>query len=243
MIRESGSLQVQRRCASVRSSIKVLIQLAGFEVIESRLNASLLSGVGSRGVVPGRLPGGGAAPLLLCKLPRGWETPARLRNRAHCRNPPKLFTLVTTCTARVGDATYDSRQRPPPRTAKFIMPPTKRQKKTAGAQSQNTDPPPTAADPASEGQSEFAQLAKQHWLKPSKKATKVKVKNDVLKRDIWDPLEKDKFPLSSLLALEGLQILERSDCPSCLSRVVSLTICAATSGPATASNPRTTTSF
>lgn len=95
------------------------------------------------------------------------------------------------------------------------MPAPKRQKKTASAQPQNSQPPSTsaaaaAAEPAAEEQSEFAKLAKQHWLKPSKKATKVKVKNDVLKRDIWDPLEKEKFPLSSLLALEGLQILERS---------------------------------
>lgn len=94
------------------------------------------------------------------------------------------------------------------------MPASKRQKKTAGAQPQNSQPPSTtaaaAAEPAAEEQSEFVQLAKQHWLKPSKRATKVKVKNDVLKRDIWDPLEKEKFPLSSLLTLEGLQILERS---------------------------------
>lgn len=89
------------------------------------------------------------------------------------------------------------------------MPAPKRQKKTASVQPQNTRTPSTAAEIATEGQSEFAQLAKQHWLKPSKKTTKVKVKNDVLKRDIWDPLERDRFPLSSLLALEGLQILER----------------------------------
>lgn len=89
------------------------------------------------------------------------------------------------------------------------MPAPKRQKKTTGGQAQNTQAPPKATEQTTEGQSEFAQLAKQHWLKPSKKATKVKVKNDVLKRDIWDPLEKGKFPLPSLLALEGLQILER----------------------------------
>lgn len=76
-------------------------------------------------------------------------------------------------------------------------------------QSQKNQTPSTVTESATEGQSEFAQLAKQHWLKPSKKATKVKVKNDVLKRDIWDPLEREKFPLSSLLALEGLQTLER----------------------------------
>ncbi|KAK6866090.1 intron-binding protein aquarius [Apiospora arundinis] len=65
---------------------------------------------------------------------------------------------------------------------------------------------PTAAD--IEGGSEFAQLAKQHWLKTTKKATKVKVKDDVLKREIWDALEKESFQYKSLLVLEGLQILE-----------------------------------
>lgn len=89
------------------------------------------------------------------------------------------------------------------------MPTAKRQKKSAASQPQNSQPPPTTVDTAAEGDSEFAQLAKQHWLKPSKRATKVKVKNDVLKQDIWDPLERDKFPTSSLVALEGLQILER----------------------------------
>ncbi|KAI1640241.1 P-loop containing nucleoside triphosphate hydrolase protein [Biscogniauxia mediterranea] len=65
---------------------------------------------------------------------------------------------------------------------------------------------PTVAD--LEGETEFAQLAKQHWLKPTKRTTRVKVKPDVLKRDIWDVLEKDGFPYKSLLVLEGLQTLE-----------------------------------
>lgn len=92
------------------------------------------------------------------------------------------------------------------------MPTAKRQKKSTAPQSQLAHNPPTAgptAEPAPRAESEFAQLAKQHWLKPSKKATKVKVKNDVLKQEIWDPLEKEKFPIASLLALEALQILER----------------------------------
>lgn len=98
-----------------------------------------------------------------------------------------------------------------PHTAPATMPTAKRQKKSASSQPPKSQPPPTAAVavPVTEGESEFAQLAKQHWLKTSKKATKVKVKNDVLKQDIWDPLERDRFPISSLLALEGLQILER----------------------------------
>ncbi|KUI54330.1 Intron-binding protein aquarius [Cytospora mali] len=88
------------------------------------------------------------------------------------------------------------------------MPPAKRQKKSAASQPRN--PPPAAAEPVAEEGSEFARLAKQHWLKPTKRATKakVKVKNDVLKQSIWDPLERDKFPLPSLLELESLQILE-----------------------------------
>ncbi|KAK2628562.1 hypothetical protein QTJ16_001665 [Diplocarpon rosae] len=60
-----------------------------------------------------------------------------------------------------------------------------------------------------EGVSAFEQLAKAHWAKKkSTKATKVKVKPDVLKNEIWDVLEKEDFAFSSLLALENLQILE-----------------------------------
>lgn len=90
------------------------------------------------------------------------------------------------------------------------MPPQKKQRKGVASQSRKAAapaPPPNAEHPAEE--TEFAQLARQHWLKTTKKTTKVKVKNDVLKRDIWDGLEKEDFPLKSLLALEGLQILER----------------------------------
>ncbi|EHL03551.1 putative Intron-binding protein aquarius [Glarea lozoyensis 74030] len=57
-------------------------------------------------------------------------------------------------------------------------------------------------------ESAFAQLARTHWLKPSKKTTKVKVKPDVLKTEIWDVLEKDDFKFSDLLSLENLHILE-----------------------------------
>ncbi|KAI9049183.1 hypothetical protein LZ554_007030 [Drepanopeziza brunnea f. sp. 'monogermtubi'] len=60
-----------------------------------------------------------------------------------------------------------------------------------------------------DGQGSFEELARAHWLKPSKKtASKVKVKPDILKNDIWDVLEKEDFPFKSLLALENLQILE-----------------------------------
>lgn len=91
------------------------------------------------------------------------------------------------------------------------MPPAKRVKSSA-----NADKGPTAGSgrPTTqdlEGDSEFANLARQHWLKTTKRAdeVKVKVKNDVLKSEIWDALEKDGFPLKSLLVLEGLQTLER----------------------------------
>lgn len=66
--------------------------------------------------------------------------------------------------------------------------------------------PPVAADV--DGDNVFAQLAKQHWLKP-KKSAKVKVAPAVLKNEIWDVLEQESFAFKSLLALENLQILER----------------------------------
>ncbi|KAI1854804.1 hypothetical protein JX266_000922 [Neoarthrinium moseri] len=69
---------------------------------------------------------------------------------------------------------------------------------------------PTAAD--IEGESEFAQLARQHWLKTTKRGAKskakVKVKQNVVKQDLWDALEKDGFQYKALLVLEGLQVLE-----------------------------------
>ncbi|KAI0191233.1 intron-binding protein aquarius [Xylaria flabelliformis] len=87
------------------------------------------------------------------------------------------------------------------------MPTAKRLKRSAKAKARDKPPArPTVAD--LEGESEFAQLAKQHWLKTTKGAAKVKVKNDVLKREIWDVLEKDAFAYKSLLVLEGLQTLE-----------------------------------
>lgn len=94
------------------------------------------------------------------------------------------------------------------------MPTAKRQKGNAASKAQQKKQDtarPTAAD--IDGETEFAQLANKHWLKTTrttKRATKVKVKvkNDVLKREIWDALEKDGFQYKSLLVLEGLQILE-----------------------------------
>lgn len=66
---------------------------------------------------------------------------------------------------------------------------------------------PTVAD--LQGGHPFAQLAKQHWLKNSKKASKVKVKPEVVKKGIWDVIEKEDFSYKSLLVLENLQVLER----------------------------------
>ncbi|KAL1836269.1 hypothetical protein VTJ49DRAFT_5377 [Mycothermus thermophilus] len=93
------------------------------------------------------------------------------------------------------------------------MPPAKRVKSSAASKSKTAaSERPTVED--LEGENEFATLARQHWLKNPKQADqsseqpKVKVKNDVLKREIWDTLEKENFPLKSLLVLEGLQALE-----------------------------------
>ncbi|KAI1155059.1 hypothetical protein F4825DRAFT_409440 [Nemania diffusa] len=87
------------------------------------------------------------------------------------------------------------------------MPTAKRLKSSAKARARDKPPArPTVAD--LEGESEFAKLAKQHWLKASKGSAKVKVKAGVLKKEIWDVLEKDAFAYKSLLVLEGLQTLE-----------------------------------
>ncbi|KAI0180108.1 P-loop containing nucleoside triphosphate hydrolase protein [Hypoxylon sp. FL1284] len=86
------------------------------------------------------------------------------------------------------------------------MPPAKRPKSNAKSKSRDVEPRPTIAD--LEGESEFAELARRHWLKTTRRATKTKVKNDVLKGAIWDVLEKNGFPYKSLLVLEGLQTLE-----------------------------------
>ncbi|KAI9833142.1 MAG: hypothetical protein M1819_003764 [Sarea resinae] len=70
------------------------------------------------------------------------------------------------------------------------------------------DPPaeegrPTVAD--LHGENHYAQTARKHWLKSSKVP---KVKQEVLKTEIWDSLEKDSFNFRSLLILENLQFLE-----------------------------------
>lgn len=49
-------------------------------------------------------------------------------------------------------------------------------------------------------------LAKTHWLTQSKVR---RPKQDAIKKDFWDPLEAEGFPLRTLLILENLHILER----------------------------------
>ncbi|KAL8760048.1 MAG: hypothetical protein Q9184_003443 [Pyrenodesmia sp. 2 TL-2023] len=56
-----------------------------------------------------------------------------------------------------------------------------------------------------EGENEWTQLARKHWDKPAKSS---KVKNEVIKNEIWDVLEKEGFPYRSQLILENLQLLE-----------------------------------
>lgn len=89
------------------------------------------------------------------------------------------------------------------------MPPAKKLRSGAGAKAKGgkkAAAQPPAAVP--EGESAFAQLAKEHWLKGGKLADKVKVKNDVIKTGLWDMLEEEGFKFESLLALETLQTLE-----------------------------------
>ncbi|KAL8849100.1 MAG: hypothetical protein Q9221_005904 [Calogaya cf. arnoldii] len=56
-----------------------------------------------------------------------------------------------------------------------------------------------------QGENGWAQLARKHWNKPTKSR---KVKPDVIKKEIWDILEKEGFQFPSLLVLESLQLLE-----------------------------------
>lgn len=83
----------------------------------------------------------------------------------------------------------------------------KRTRGTDEPQREVDDGRPTLAD--LQGENPFAQLANKHWLKSTKKAAKVKVKEDVLRSGIWEVLEQEDFTFKSLLVLENLQILER----------------------------------
>lgn len=57
-----------------------------------------------------------------------------------------------------------------------------------------------------EGDNEWTQLARKHWSSPVKSR---RVKNEVVKNEIWDVLENGGFPFRSLLILENLQLLEK----------------------------------
>ncbi|RGP63372.1 hypothetical protein FSPOR_8650 [Fusarium sporotrichioides] len=95
------------------------------------------------------------------------------------------------------------------------MPTVKRHKGSGAAKAQKqNDPKPKSTDgrptPAEveEEEHQFVQLARKHWLKSGKKPAKPKVKNDVLKQNIWDVLEREGFQYKPLLLLESLQTLE-----------------------------------
>lgn len=62
---------------------------------------------------------------------------------------------------------------------------------------------PTVGD--LQGGNHYARVAKENWLETSAS----KVRPEVLKKDLWDVLEKEHFAFRSLLILENLQILER----------------------------------
>jgi intron-binding protein aquarius len=57
-----------------------------------------------------------------------------------------------------------------------------------------------------EGDNRWVALAQKHWLKQSKIR---KIKQDVIKNEIWDSLEAEGFTARSLLTLENLNILEK----------------------------------
>ncbi len=61
-------------------------------------------------------------------------------------------------------------------------------------------------DPGKErGVESWTLIANEHWLKTSKPK---KIKPDIIKREVWDVLEGENFPIRSLLVLENLQFLE-----------------------------------
>lgn len=78
-----------------------------------------------------------------------------------------------------------------------------------GLQTQNAMAPGLDSRPTVEDfrdDSPWVRLAKTHWLDA---ANVRKVKHDVIKKDIWDPLEAESFSFRSLLILENLNILEK----------------------------------
>lgn len=71
---------------------------------------------------------------------------------------------------------------------------------------QGLDSRPTVEDFRED--SAWVKLAKTHWLETSNVR---KAKQDVIKKEIWDPLEAEGFNVRSLLTLENLSILEKYD--------------------------------
>ncbi|KAF2748206.1 DEAD helicases superfamily protein-like protein [Sporormia fimetaria CBS 119925] len=63
---------------------------------------------------------------------------------------------------------------------------------------------PTIAD--LHGENHFAQVARKNWLGSAKAP---RVRPEVLKKDLWDELERAEFAYPSLLVVENLQLLER----------------------------------
>jgi intron-binding protein aquarius len=72
------------------------------------------------------------------------------------------------------------------------------------AMAQNLETRPSVSDLQED--SRWVNLAKAHWLKKGKAR---KVKQDFIKKEIWDPLEAQGFSLHSLLILENLNVLEK----------------------------------
>lgn len=91
---------------------------------------------------------------------------------------------------------------------------------TRQAMAQGLDSRPTVEDFRED--SAWVRLAKSHWLDGSKAR---KVKQDVLKKDLWDPLEAENFSFRSLLTLENLNILEKCASPAMLLRTSPLRQC------------------
>jgi intron-binding protein aquarius len=75
------------------------------------------------------------------------------------------------------------------------------------AMAQGPEARPTVSDFGEDNR--WVSLAKNHWLKQGKVR---KVQQDVIEREIWDPLEAESFALRSLLLLENLNILEKYVC-------------------------------
>lgn len=78
------------------------------------------------------------------------------------------------------------------------------------------DSRPALEDP--QGENQWTQLARKHWIKPTKTR---KVKSDVIEQEIWIVLEREGFEFRSLLILEGLQLLEKSEILRFLARITS----------------------